>query len=111
LVKQTLAQPGVKRAALGYYRALARRGSEAAKRTNELFEAPTPVPTLAVTGALDGCMDSRLFDLVMNKADFPAGLEMVRIEGAGHFVHQENPDELNAHLIGRLERHAGSAHG
>lgn len=109
LVKQTLAQPGVKRAALGYYRALARRGSDAAKRTRELFDAPTPVPTLAVTGALDGCMDTRLFDLVMNEADFPAGLEVIRIEGAGHFVHQEKPDEFNAHLIDWLERHADGA--
>lgn len=104
LVKQTLAQPGVKRAALGYYRAAARRGSEAARRTNQLLEARTPVPTLAVTGALDGCMDSRLHDLAMDQADFPAGLEVVRIEGAGHFIHQEKPDEFNAHLIGWLER-------
>jgi pimeloyl-ACP methyl ester carboxylesterase len=109
LVKQTLAQPGVKRAALGYYRAAARRSSEGARRSNELFEAKTQVPTLAVTGALDGCMDTRMHDVAMLEEDFPAGFEVVRIEGAGHFVHQEKPGEFNAHLIPWLERHATRA--
>jgi len=105
LVKQTLARPGVKRAALGYYRAMVRRSNEATRRSNELFEAKTLVPTLAVTGALDGCMDTRMHDIAMLEEDFPAGFEVVRIEGAGHFVHQEKPEEFNAHLIRWLEAH------
>jgi len=109
LVKQTLAEPGVKGAALGYYRAMARRGNRAARRTNELFAAKTPVPTLAITGALDGCMDTRMHDVAMLEEDFPAGFEVVRIEGAGHFVHQEKPDEFNRHLLRWLKLHAGPA--
>jgi pimeloyl-ACP methyl ester carboxylesterase len=108
-VKKTLALPGVKTAALGYYRAAARPGSKAGKRSNELLSGKTRVPTLAVTGALDGCMDSRLHDLAVLEEDFPNGFERVRIEGAGHFVHQEKPDEFNKHLLRWLERYAGSS--
>ena len=95
----------MKRAALGYYRATMRRNTEAARRTNELFAAKTTVPTLAVTGALDGCMDTRMHDVAMLEEDFPAGFEVVRIEEAGHFVHQEKPEEFNAHLLRWLEAH------
>lgn len=109
LVKQTLALPGVKRAALGYYRAAARPGSEAGRRTNELLSAKIAVPTLAITGALDGCMDTRMHEVAMLEEDFPKGFEMVRIEGAGHFVHQEKPDEFNSHMLRWLKRYSQEA--
>lgn len=103
-VKQTLAQPGVKKAALGYYRAMADRRSEAAKQTERLLSGSIPVRTLALTGALDGCMDTRLHDLAISKDDFPAGVEVVRVEDAGHFLHQERPEEVNRLLLDWLAR-------
>ena len=103
-VKRTLAQPGVKKAALGYYRAAFALWSEGARRTRELMETPIPVPTLALTGALDGCMDTRVYDLLMSEADFPAGLKIVRVEKAGHFLHQERPEEVNRALLDWLAR-------
>ena len=103
-VKRTLAQPGVKRAALAYYRAIADRRSEAAKETERLLSSAIPVRTLALTGALDGCMDTRLHDLAIAKEDFPAGVEVVRVERAGHFLHQERPDEVNRLLLAWLAR-------
>jgi len=50
-------------------------------------------------------MDTRLHDLAMNEDDFPVGLEVERIEGAGHFVHQEDPQAFNALLLDWLARH------
>lgn len=35
--------------------------------------------------------------------DFSAGLEVIHIAESGHFVRQEKPNELDAHLIGWLE--------
>jgi pimeloyl-ACP methyl ester carboxylesterase len=103
-VKETLAQPGVKSAALGYYRAAFDFRSPAAKQTTRLLESQIDVRTLALTGALDGCMDTRLHDLALQQEDFPAGLGVVRIEGAGHFLHQEKPQEVNPILIEWLRR-------
>ncbi len=103
-VKRTLAQPGVKRAALGYYRAMLNPFSGAAKDTEKLLSAKTPVRTLAFTGALDGCMDTRLHDVAMVDGDFPAGMEVARVAGAGHFLHQEKPEEVNRLLIDWLGR-------
>jgi len=106
-VKRTLALPGVKRAALAYYRAMFDPFSTAARETEKLLTAPTPVRTLAATGALDGCMDTRLHDLAMKREDFPGGLEVVRFDNAGHFLHQEEPDAFNRVLIDWLTRQPG----
>ncbi|MDB4987607.1 MAG: Epoxide hydrolase [Myxococcaceae bacterium] len=98
-LKQTFAQPGVKSAALAYYRALADQRSEAARETRRLLSRPIRVRTLALSGAHDGCMDTRLYDELMHDADFPAGLRVTRIEAAGHFFHQEQPAEVNRLLL------------
>lgn len=103
-VKQTLALPGVKKAALAYYRATFDFRSAAARETARLLGSEIRVPTLALTGALDGCMDTRLHDLAMKREDFPAGFRVTRVEGAGHFLHQEKPDEVNGILLDWLRR-------
>jgi len=108
-VKQALAQPGVKRAALGYYRASFGLPSAASRATQRLAESKIPVPTLALTGALDGCMDTRLHDVAMVAKDFPAGMQVVRMEAAGHFFHQEKPDEFNQILLAWLQRNSPTA--
>jgi pimeloyl-ACP methyl ester carboxylesterase len=108
-VKDSLSRPGVKRAALAYYRATFDFWSEANRQTSRLLESEMRVPTLGLTGALDGCMDTRMHDLAMSKQDFPAGLEVVRIEQAGHFLHQERPDEVNRILLDWLTRSEAAA--
>lgn len=94
----TLSAPGVKQAVLGYY------------RTNlvaQLTARPTTfaVPTLAVSGAEDGCGDPRLFDLSVRPEDFPAGVAVHRIGRAGHFAHLEQPDQFNTLLLNWIDRH------
>ncbi len=102
-VKATLARPGVKRAALAYYRAAFDPRSAAARQTARLLASPIHVPTLALTGERDGCMDTRLHDLTLRPEDFPAGLRIERIRGAGHFFHQEKPEEVNRLLLDWLK--------
>lgn len=102
LLERTFAQPGVTRAALSYYRALFALASPDARRVRKLLRAPLQVPTLALTGALDGCMDTRLHDDLMHASDFAAGLRVERLTNAGHFLHQEQPEQVNALLLAWL---------
>ena len=105
-LKETFRAEGVKRAALGYYRAFFDAVSPAARETRKLTSAKIQVPTLAITGATDGCMDTVLYDLVMLEEDFPAGLQVVRISGGGHFVQQEKPAEVNKFLVEWIKEHS-----
>lgn len=78
--------PGVLAAMLAYY-----RRNVAPHRlldpANLGATGPVRVPTLAITGADDGCIDTRIFDHAFREDDFPAGSRVERVEGAGHFVH------------------------
>lgn len=58
-----------------------------------------PVRTLAITGADDGCVDTRLYDHAFSDEDFPNGVRVERIAGAGHFTHQEDPEAVNRLLL------------
>ncbi len=105
LLKRTLRQPGVAAAALGYYRAFFDPFSRATLASWRLARAPVSVPTLALTGAQDGCLDTRLHDACMRPEEFPRGVEVRRIAGAGHFLHLERPDAVNAAILAWLRKH------
>lgn len=99
-LRDTLSAPGVKEAALQYYRQNASpaiifglKETEAARNTT------VPVRTLAITGAQDGCMDTRMFNHTFREQDFPAGYRIERIDDAGHFPHLEKPEVVNKLLI------------
>lgn len=104
-LRETFEAPGVREAMLSYYRlnvsppillGLAR------SPINSLGDVP--VRTLAIAGADDGCMDNRLYDYTMLERDFPAGLRVERIAGAGHWAHMERPDEVNRLILEWLSR-------
>ena len=101
-VIETLKRPGVKKAALGYYRS-ARATSSSSNLAEPDFKVP--VPTLALTGSKDGCIGADFFHLTMRAEDFPAGLELREIPEVGHFLHQEAPETINDLLIKWLARH------
>ena len=42
----------------------------------------------------------------MQAEDFPAGLDVQTVEAAGHFLHLEKPDEVNARVIAFLHSQA-----
>ena len=103
-VKRTLAQPGVRHAALAYYRAMLSPRLEDAKAASALTTQPIPVPTLAITGARDGCLDTRFYEHVP-EAIFPRGLRTERLDEAGHFAHQEDPARVNALITSWIAEH------
>ena len=95
-VIQTLSQPGVRSAALGYYRAAL--SIKALLVSAEEAHYPVPVPTLALSGERDGCIASEVFEQLMVAQDFPKGLTFSRIAEAGHFLHQEQPEQVNREI-------------
>ena len=105
-VIDTFHQPGVPRAALAYYRsALSPASIPLSAAAREAGRYPVPVPTLAMTGANDRCIDTDIFRRMMYPEDFPAGLEVHQIPAAGHFPHQEQPERVNSLSLDWIERH------
>jgi len=87
--------PGVRAGMLAYYRqnlSLGRMWTFLRGGLDHL--RVIPVRTLAITGARDGCMDTRLYDYGLDPVDFPGGLTVKRIDDAGHFAHLEQPETV-----------------
>lgn len=106
-VRSAFATPGVVQGALGYYRAALSPGSLPLSRAmRESLRWKINVPTLAITGADEGCIAADVFQALMYDEDFPAGLKVVEIPDAGHFVHREKPAIVNTLLLDWFNQHA-----
>lgn len=102
----TFQQSGVKKAALGYYRAMFNPFSKGFKESTKLARGKINVPTLAITGNSDGCIHSDVFVALMKEEDFPSGLKVEQIQGAGHFLHQEKPEQVNALITDWIQQYS-----
>lgn len=103
-LKDTLAQPGVLAAALGYYRTSLnpeRQDPALASLQARIGREPIQVPTLNIHGALDGCIGVEFSQNI--EAFFPAGLINCVIDNGGHFLHQEQPDQVNRLILDFLQ--------
>jgi pimeloyl-ACP methyl ester carboxylesterase len=99
-VKDALRDPTNLAAALGYYRAtLGGVGIDPAlDDVQAAGSAPTAQPTLYLHGRTDGCMGVEIAE-----ASGPfltaEGSRFEIVDGAGHFLHVEKPDEVNALVV------------
>lgn len=95
-VQRTLGEPGVLKAALAYYRTMfnpqLQDPSLSEDQARVMSESIT-VPALYLHGVDDGCIGVDLSAGM--EAFFTQGLELHNISGAGHFVHQEKPQQTN----------------
>jgi pimeloyl-ACP methyl ester carboxylesterase len=98
-VKESIGDPARLVAAISYYRSLYDPSLQVPELADEQAAAllPTPRPTLYLHGQNDGCM---LPGSVGRPLDFMAeGSEMEMVEGAGHFLHLEQPDTVNRRIV------------
>jgi pimeloyl-ACP methyl ester carboxylesterase len=94
LVLDAIGAPENWRAALGYYRATV-RGSKPPARYAALHEywlSPPTLPTLYLHGADDGCASADYTRWV--RPGLPPGSRAEIVEGAGHFLQLDRPDEV-----------------
>ena len=100
-VKQMLVQPGVLTATLGYYRAMFDpvKADPKLSAVRERMRLPIKVPTLALCGA----QDMRAELMQDQSAYFEGEYDFQLIEGAGHFLHREQPAAVNAQLLAWLK--------
>src|SRR6185436_20157645 len=96
-LKRTLAAPGTLTAALDYYRHTFNPPPNAPGLEEVSTPRPIRVPTLYLHGRNDGCIGAEL--AAGMEAYFERGLRQVIVEGAGHFVHQERPAEINRLIL------------
>ena len=98
-VKDALRDPANLSAALGYYRAML--GSAPPDPTYDAQAAASavmpPQPTLYLHGNQDGCM---AVDLATDSLAFLSpGSRFEVIEGTGHFLHVEKPEQVNRLIV------------
>jgi pimeloyl-ACP methyl ester carboxylesterase len=107
-VRDCLRDPANLRAALGYYRgffAPSYFGSPAAAaEVAALWGRPTPQPALYLHGRTDGCMALNDELLAAVPAAFGPKAEAAFVDGAGHFLLVERPDEVNRRILNFVAR-------
>jgi pimeloyl-ACP methyl ester carboxylesterase len=99
--REAFLEPGAATAALGYYRALARRRGWAGRVAKR---HPIDVPVLLVWGVEDPAVGRELADRERLEPWLAAGNRptIQRLEGVGHFVQNEAPEPVTEALLAFL---------
>jgi pimeloyl-ACP methyl ester carboxylesterase len=102
-VKESIGDPAHLSAAIGYYRAVfdPSRHSPAYEEAQVASTASPPQPTLYLHGADDGCMSVDAIGDV--RSVLSEGSEHMIVERAGHFLHLEQPEVVQNHVLTFLD--------
>lgn len=100
-LKDNFAEPARLKAALAYYRQLAR--DVLSPRSRHLVFSPVTVPTRIVYGLQDGCIGAEMFE--GQGAHFRGELDLSPIADAGHFMQWEQPAVFARRVIEFLDSH------
>jgi pimeloyl-ACP methyl ester carboxylesterase len=95
LLKPSLRDPANLQAALGFYRATLGAGynDPALQSAQDLSSTIPSQPLLYLHGRTDGCMGSEVAEFAA--AELTSNARAHFVDGAGHFMHLEKPNEVN----------------
>ena len=100
-VKESLRQPANLQAAISYYRDPVLDATPGAvvpyASEEEAASRQAQQPTLYLHGSADGCIGVELVRGA--ERHLAPGSRMIVVEGAGHFPHLEQPEEVNEHIL------------
>ncbi|MDH4328775.1 MAG: alpha/beta hydrolase [Nitrospira sp.] len=99
LYRQQACAPGALTAMLNYYRAALLGGGAA--RQQKLGYPVIDIPTLVIWGLQDHALAQENLDGLER---FVSNLTVVRIETSGHFVHQDDPQQVTQEILSWLQR-------
>jgi pimeloyl-ACP methyl ester carboxylesterase len=101
-VKQAISRPENLAAAIGYYRSMFDPSMHDTRFADAqaASSSPAPQPTLYLHGMQDGCLGiDSIGDVLPHLSE---GSEHITLPGAGHFLHLEQPQVVNAHVLSFL---------
>ena len=103
-IRRSMAEPGVIEATLAYYRAMFRAKfqdpSPELRAVGDRLDHPIETPTRVLCGSRD-----MRKEMLSGQADlFRGPYEWATVDGAGHFLHRERPDEVNRAILDWLGR-------
>ncbi len=94
LYRQQACEPGALTAMVNYYRAALRGGG--AFRQRQLGFPVITIPTLVVWGLQDHALVAQNLDGLSNCA---TDLTVVKVADAGHFVHEDKPEQVTREVL------------
>ncbi len=101
LYRRQACEPGALTAMVNYYRAALRGGG--ALRQRRLGYPTVPIPTLVIWGVQDQALVRQNLDRLN---DFVDDLTVVTVTDAGHFVHEDKPEQVTREMLMWLQNHA-----
>ena len=101
-VRRMMREPGAVEATLAYYRALMNQKlhDPALADIRARIDRKISVPTLCACGT----RDMRRHMLEGSRGEFSGVYEWTTVEGAGHFLHREKPEAVNALILDWLQK-------
>jgi pimeloyl-ACP methyl ester carboxylesterase len=101
-IRESMATPGALAASLAYYRAMFAAGNAdpALAEVRGRLDRIIPVPTRVLCGS----RDMRKEMLEGQRRFFSGRYEWGTVDGAGHFLHREQPEAVNREIVAWLQR-------